>query len=67
MEELMPIYNQHRDWGDAENKARIKRSNDDLHDLADDDSFVDVKIKEDNTTGTIRRENHSSSVLSNNL
>ena len=63
----MPIYNQHRDWGDAENKARIKKSNDALHDLADDDSFVDVKIKEDNTTGTIRRENHSSSVLSNNL
>jgi len=63
----MPIYNQYRDWGDAKNKARIKSSNDALHDLADDNSFVDVKIKEDNTTGTIRRENHLNSVLSNNL
>ena len=67
MEELMPIYNQYRDWGDAKNKARIKSSNDALHDLADDNSFVDVKIKEDNTTGTIRRENHLNSVLFNNL
>lgn len=58
---------QYRDWGDAKNKARIKSSNDALHDLADDNSFVDVKIKEDNTTGTIRRENHLNSVLSNNL
>jgi len=67
MEKVMTIYNRYRDWGDPENKARIKNANDALHDLADDDSFVDVKIKEDNTTGTIRRENHSSSVLSNNL
>ena len=60
----MRIYNRYRDWGDPENKARIKSSNDALHDLADDNSFVDVKIKEDNITGTIRRKSHSSTVLS---
>lgn len=67
MEKVMTIYNRYRDWVDPENKARIKNANDALHDLADDNSFVDVKIKEDNTTGTIRRENHLNSVLSNNL
>lgn len=63
----MPIYNQYRDFGDAKNKARIKSSNDALHDLADDNSFVDVKIKESNLSGRIQRISKSEILKSTTL
>ena len=59
----MTIYNRYRDWVDPENKARIKNANDALHDLADDDSFVDVKIKEDNYKGYIQNKNFNSHLI----
>ena len=43
-----------KDWSESDGRAKIIEANKKLHDLADENSFVDVVVDDSNMTGKVK-------------
>jgi hypothetical protein len=45
--------NMSKDWSESDGRAKIREANKKLHDLADENSFVDVVVDDSTMTGKV--------------